>query len=111
LHLAECSTTQVVPGGNDTTLRTRITCDLGKNATWTTADRVEITLPVIAGASATGTVNNTAKVTDDKNRTNEDSHPVIIIPPKPVGVSCCFMSVLCSVLCYVRAWLAAFEQH
>ncbi|WIA38754.1 hypothetical protein OEZ86_002047 [Tetradesmus obliquus] len=80
-----CTTTQVVPSGNDTTLRTRVTCDLGKNNTWATADRVEITLPVVAGASVTGTVSNTAKVTDDKDRLAEDNHTVIINPAQPVG--------------------------
>ncbi|WIA18467.1 hypothetical protein OEZ85_009923 [Tetradesmus obliquus] len=80
-----CTTTQVVPSGNDTTLRTRVTCDLGKNNTWATADRVEITLPVVAGASVTGTVSNTAKVTDDKDRLAEDNHAVIINPAQPVG--------------------------
>ena len=76
-----------MPGGNDTTLRTRATCDLGKNYTWATADRVEITLPVVAGASVTGDVGNTAKITDDKDRLAEDNHAVIINPAQPVGVS------------------------
>jgi hypothetical protein len=94
-----------VPGGNDTTLHTRVSCNLGTSYTWATADRVEITVPVIAGASATGTVNNTAKVTDDKNRTAEDSHPVIVNPQVPVGVS----TVRLTVTCYLLLVICLFD--
>jgi hypothetical protein len=55
---------------------------------------VEITLPVIAGATATGSTINTAVATDNRNRTAQDDHPVTVTPPDPVTVS--LPQTLCS---------------
>jgi hypothetical protein len=84
---ADCTASQINPGGTNSTLRTRITCNLGANYTWAVADRAEITLPVIAGATATGSTINTAVATDNRNRTAQDDHPVTVTPPDPVTVS------------------------
>jgi hypothetical protein len=63
-----------VPGGNDTTLRTRITCDLGANYTWIAADRVDITIPVTVMSTARGNVTNVVTAIDSLGRNATDDH-------------------------------------
>jgi hypothetical protein len=75
LHHADCQTTT-------TAGRQRVTCPLGASFIWKSGDRVEVRVPVVANANATGTINNTAAVTDNLNRTAEDNHPTdVTIPP------------------------------
>lgn len=61
-----------------------VTCSL--NAEWGKSDKVEITVPVVASASAQGTVVNQATVTDG-NRTVTPQAPVNVTKPDPSGVS------------------------
>jgi hypothetical protein len=104
---ADCTAAQVNPGGANSTLRTLITCDLGANYTWAVADRVEITLPVIAGATATGSTTNTAVATDNRNHTAQDDHPVTVVAPVPEGVS--GIPTLC--LCCLTGILGTSQHH
>ncbi|WIA18464.1 hypothetical protein OEZ85_009921 [Tetradesmus obliquus] len=80
----ECTTSS-----NSGGTRQRITCSLGQSATWAKGDRVEVRLPVIASASAQGAVNNTATITDNLNRTNEDSHLTVVVqlPGSPFTIT------------------------
>jgi hypothetical protein len=73
LFPADCTT------ANDT-----FSCSLGPN--WGPSDKVEITVPVAATATAEGTLVNRAVVTDG-NRTVSPEAPVDITKPPPQGVS------------------------
>jgi hypothetical protein len=79
----ECTTVQVVPGGNDTTLRTRVTCKLGANFTWEAGGRAHITIPVVTSSAAQGNLINVATAKDNLNRTATDSH-VTLVDTAPV---------------------------
>lgn len=69
---------QVVPGGNDTTLRTRIACSLGASFTWAAADRAHIVIPVTASSAAQGNLTNEATATDNQNRTASDRQITLV---------------------------------
>jgi hypothetical protein len=71
-----------------------ITCDLGANTVWNAGDTVEITVPVVAGLAAAINAVNTAVITDDKNRTSQDTFPVTINVDPTVGAAVLLFALL-----------------
>ncbi|KAF6262366.1 hypothetical protein COO60DRAFT_1636040 [Scenedesmus sp. NREL 46B-D3] len=55
-----------------------ISCDLGASTIWNAGETVEITVPATAGLAAATNAINTAVITDNQNRTTNDTYPVNI---------------------------------
>jgi hypothetical protein len=74
-----------------------ITCDLGATTVWNEGDTVEITVPVEAGLAAATNAINTAVITDDQNRTTQDTFPVTINVDPSVGAAALLALILLTV--------------
>lgn len=62
-----------------------ISCDLGASTVWNAGETVEITVPATAGLAPATNAINTAVITDNQNRTTNDTYPVNINADPLVG--------------------------
>jgi hypothetical protein len=63
-----------------------ISCDLGVSTVWNAGETAEVKVPVTAGLTAANNVLNTAIVSDNQGRTQNDTFPITINVDDTVSV-------------------------